>query len=141
MKPAGRWFTNEDKDEHSVFSKDALPLLDFPKSRKGETGRHTFEFTGAARIQCDIHDWMRADTLVVENPFFTLTESNGTFRIRDLPAGADYTLVGWEPNGNETRVAVKGCSGETTVAVVVLDEGKPRKMRRKLGGVYPVYQN
>ena len=81
-------FTNEDKDEHGVFSRDTVPTFQRERSRQGLTGAPVlFDFVGAFRIQCDIHKSMRADVLVVDNPFFTLAGSDGSWKIAELPAG------------------------------------------------------
>ena len=132
-------FTNEDKDEHNVFSNDAVPKFDFPKSSQGVTGKPvTFVATGPARIQCNIHEWMRSDILVVQNPFFTLVEADGSFRIPNLPAG-DYVLKAWEPNGAQVSTKVKRCARTTQVALPALEEARLARPRRLDGGMYPVY--
>ena len=132
-------FKNEDKDEHGVFSRD-VPAFQRERSREGVTGKPVpFTVTGAVRIQCDIHEWMRADVLVVDNPFFTLADADGSWRIPDLPAGK-YTLVAWEPNGGKQRVALKKCSGELHVAVPPVEQLPERKGLRRLNNqAYPPY--
>ncbi len=48
----------------------------------------------AIPIRCDVHPWMGAYLHVVEHPFFAVTQQDGTFEIRGLPAG-DYELSVW----------------------------------------------
>jgi len=45
-------------------------------------------------VQCDVHGWMRAYANVVEHPFFSVSEADGTFEIKGLPPGT-YTLEAW----------------------------------------------
>ena len=133
-------FTNEDKDEHNVFSNDAVPKFDFPRSRQGVTGEPVrFVATGPARIQCNIHDWMRSDILVVQNPFFALASPNGTYTIAGMPAG-DYILKAWEPNGKQIQVKVPRCTRAMRMPVLRLVEATAPKLRRIDGGMYPVYE-
>ena len=134
-------FTNEDKDEHSVFSKDAVPAFDLGRSRQGLTGSPVkFMFPGPARIQCNVHDWMRADILVVQNPFFALVGQDGTWRIEGLPVG-NYSLSAWDRSGALKHVQVKSCPGEKRIPIPPLEVIKSGKPRAFEGGMRPVYQN
>jgi len=38
-------------------------------------------------VGCDVHPWMRAYVHVLSNPFFALTQDDGSFEIKGLPAG------------------------------------------------------
>jgi uncharacterized protein (DUF2141 family) len=42
-------------------------------------------------VKCNVHPWMRAYIAVVHHPFFAVTGDDGTFTIKNLPAGT-YTL-------------------------------------------------
>lgn len=46
------------------------------------------------RIGCDVHPWEIAWCHVMAHPFFTLTDAEGRFMIRDLPPG-EYELELW----------------------------------------------
>lgn len=45
-------------------------------------------------VQCNQHNWMRANIGVVDHPFFAVTGDDGSFAIKDVPPG-DYQLVFW----------------------------------------------
>lgn len=47
-------------------------------------------------LQCDVHGWMKAYVVVNDSPYFAVTDAEGKFEIKDLPAG-DYTLEAWHP--------------------------------------------
>jgi hypothetical protein len=38
-------------------------------------------------IKCDVHPWMFAYVSVVQHPFFVVSDSDGAFRIDEVPAG------------------------------------------------------
>lgn len=46
------------------------------------------------KIKCDVHGWMRSYLAVMPHPFYTVSASNGTFTIPNLPPG-QYTIVAW----------------------------------------------
>lgn len=50
-------------------------------------------------IKCDFHPWMRAWHLPLDHPFAVCTEKDGSFEIKDLPAGAHKFKVWHEKAG------------------------------------------
>jgi hypothetical protein len=46
-------------------------------------------------VKCDIHGWMHAYLFVFDHPYFTVTDENGDFEIKNAPAGT-YNLVIWQ---------------------------------------------
>jgi hypothetical protein len=49
------------------------------------------------RVKCNIHSWMHAFIGVVDNPYFAVSNADGTFKIGNLPAGT-YTFGVWQEN-------------------------------------------
>jgi plastocyanin len=47
------------------------------------------------RIQCDVHDWMHGWLFAADNPYYSVTDKNGNFRITEVPPGT-YTLKVWQ---------------------------------------------
>ena len=45
-------------------------------------------------MRCDFHPWMRAFVFAMDHPFFAVTNEQGRFEIKDVPAGK-YTLAIW----------------------------------------------
>ena len=45
-------------------------------------------------FKCDVHGWMNAYVAVLDHPFFAVTDAEGKFEIKGLPAGT-YTLEAW----------------------------------------------
>jgi plastocyanin len=66
------------------------------------------------RVKCNIHRWMHAFIGVVDNPYFAVTGSDGSFEIRNLPPG-DYVIGVWQETlgTQEQRVTIPP-KGKTT---------------------------
>ncbi len=64
------------------------------------------------RVKCNIHSWMHAFIGVVENPYFAVTGSDGTFEIRNVPPG-DYVIEVWQETlGIQERKITVSPAGE-----------------------------
>jgi plastocyanin len=47
------------------------------------------------RVKCNIHSWMHAWIGVVDNPYFAVTGTDGSFVLKNVPPG-DYTIGVWQ---------------------------------------------
>ena len=63
------------------------------------------------KFNCDVHNWMFAWVTVVDSPYFAVTDKDGKFTIKDVPAGK-YKIVALHrkaaPTGMEKDVDVNG---------------------------------
>jgi hypothetical protein len=50
-------------------------------------------------FECSIHPWMRAYARVFDHPYATVTKADGTYEIKDVPAGAEVHVVIWHEKG------------------------------------------
>lgn len=96
-------FLNSDDVLHNVFTPakcaNKFNLGTWPK---GEKRGHVFSTAGCTPVLlCNVHPEMEAFVLVLQNPYFSVTEKAGLFEIKDVPAGT-YNLVAW----NEDRQSV-----------------------------------
>ena len=63
-------------------------------------------------FKCDIHPWMYGYAGVVENPFYAVSGDNGSFEIKNLPAGK-YTIEAVHAKlGTQTSQEVTVADGE-----------------------------
>jgi len=83
----------------------------YHKHLPGEPMTQTIAMTKGRRIfvmQCGFHAYMESWGMAVENPYYAVTGTDGTFTITDIPAG-DYLLVAWHPQAGamlEQKVTV-----------------------------------
>lgn len=103
-------FINSDDVLHNVFSPDVCAdefnLGTYPK---GEKRSHTFDEEGCfSVVLCNVHPEMEAWILVLQNPYFAVTDENGDYLIKDVPPG-NYTVVAWHERlkSKQQKVEVK----------------------------------
>jgi len=51
----------------------------------------TFNKTGYLNLNCEIHNHMKANIIVVDSPYFTTTSDSGRFKLSNIPSG-EYTI-------------------------------------------------
>ncbi|HYC59237.1 MAG TPA: carboxypeptidase regulatory-like domain-containing protein [Thermoanaerobaculia bacterium] len=68
------------------------------------------------RIKCDVHGWMKSYMAVLPHPYHSVSQTNGTFSIANLPPG-NYTLVAWhEKYGQQEQQVTVGPKEQKQVA-------------------------
>lgn len=73
-----------------------------------ETAKFPNEESVPARVSCSIHPWMNAWLLIRSNPYIAVTDEDGNFEIKDLPAG-EWTMQVWhEKAGYLADVEIAG---------------------------------
>ncbi|HEX2078720.1 MAG TPA: carboxypeptidase regulatory-like domain-containing protein [Longimicrobium sp.] len=98
-------FPNGDPFFHNVFSYSPAKRFDLGRYPRGESRAVTFDRPGVAKVYCEIHQWMRAAVVVVENPFHATVGADGRFRIAGVPAGRRRLTV-WDVDRGERTVEV-----------------------------------
>lgn len=75
-------------------------------------------FTGNRRgviMQCGMHPYMQGHGVAVDNPYYAITGLEGTFDIRDLPAGT-YRIRAWHPTlGDREQEFTVAQGGSTSI--------------------------
>jgi len=74
------------------------------QSMPGERTTQVLERPGIIQVRCDVHDWMTAWIVVTEGPG-AVTGGDGSFLIRNLPAGT-YTVLLWHERLGERTATV-----------------------------------
>jgi plastocyanin len=97
---------NNDDVLHNVFSFSEPKPFDLGLYKSPDVGRVTFDKPGRVDVFCSIHTRMSCIILVLENPFFAVTNEKGHYKIPDVPAGS-YKLRAWHERLPATLVEVK----------------------------------
>ena len=89
-------FPNLDDQYHNIFSYSPVKRFDLGRYRPEERPipSVTFDQPGLVTLRCDIHEHMRGLILVLNTPYFVMSDTAGRFRLDNLPAGR-YTLKAW----------------------------------------------
>ena len=91
-------FPNKDPMYHSVFSYSAARKFDLGRYRAGEEpDAVVFDKPGTVSLFCEIHEHMRAHIVVVDTPFFVVTDAKGNFTLPNLPSGSHTFHVWLDP--------------------------------------------
>jgi hypothetical protein len=101
---------NGDPVTHNVRSFPTLnPAFNFGQPPDTDPRERVFERAEREiEVQCDFHLWMHAYIFVMDHPFFSVSEDDGEYAIKDLPPG-DYTLETWhEKFGRQRKSVVVG---------------------------------
>lgn len=63
-------------------------------------------------VNCNIHPWMSAYLVIRGNPYMTVSDEKGSFKIENLPVGKELEFQLWhETSGNVKGSGVKGVKG------------------------------
>ena len=115
-------FLNSDPVGHNAYwpsisgnKKLAHNLGTWPK---GEKKPFQFNDVGVASLLCNVHPEMSGYVVVAPTPYFAVTDKDGNFEIKNIPAGK-YTLKTWSEDGKPTTQAVDVSAAATTVELTV----------------------
>jgi plastocyanin len=89
-------FVNEDDITHHIFSALGPKRFSFKLRHQQQQQILRFEQTGHVSMGCNVHDWMSGHLLVVDTPYYAVTNLEGIVAFADLPAD-DFKLVVWHP--------------------------------------------
>jgi plastocyanin len=79
---------NGDPILHNVqFFEGDNSLFNIAQPVQGQVNKRKIEKAGTLYVECAVHGWMQANVVVVDNPYYAVTDDNGKFSITDLPPG------------------------------------------------------
>lgn len=113
-------FMNSDDVLHNVFSPDKVAdRFDLGTYPKDESRSHKFSKEGEAVLLCNVHPEMEAYIVVLQNPYFSLTDKDGNFVINDVPPGT-YEITAWnEKYKCKSQTVTVDATGRSTVALTL----------------------
>lgn len=115
-------FRNDDPVGHNVF----WPSINHNKKLAGNLGTwpqggiksYTYNDLGEVPLLCNVHPEMSGYIYVVPTPYFAVTDKEGNFTIKNVPAG-QYTLKTWSEQAKPSTQAVTVGAGVVTVNLTV----------------------
>ncbi len=115
-------FLNSDPVGHNVYwpsvsgnKKLAHNLGTWPK---GEKKAFQFNDVGTVSLLCNVHPEMNGYIVVSPTPYFAVTDKDGNYDIKNVPAGK-YTLKTWSEDGKVTTQAVEVTASGATADLMV----------------------
>jgi len=105
-------FTNDDTTVHNVFAPPgAAKQFNLGTYGVGVTKTVTFDALGEVPLLCNVHAEMAGFILVLQNPYYAVTDKAGNFEIKGVPPGT-YKLKFWHEKLKETSQVVKVEAGK-----------------------------
>lgn len=107
-------FPNMDDTYHNIFSYSPAKRFDLGRYRSDERPIPSvlFDVPGLVTLRCDIHEHMRALILVLDTPYFVVSDAQGRYRLNGLPAGR-FVLKAWLDSRTTLERPVVLVSGST----------------------------
>lgn len=115
-------FVNLDEVRHNVFSVTPGSAFDLGFQGNGDKAAHVFAHAGPVLVSCNVHRMMQADLWVVPSPYVGRVAADGSFRLRDVPAGPG-TLQFWNPRARPVSQPVRAPMAELRQRLLAI---KPR---------------
>lgn len=66
-------------------------------------------------LQCGQHNYVEAEARIVSNPYYFITDANGSFKLDQIPPGT-YKVTAWHPYAGEHTQEITVSEGADTVA-------------------------
>jgi len=107
-------FPNLDDTYHNIFSYSPAKRFDLGRYRSDERPIPSvlFDVAGLVTLRCDIHEHMRALILVLDTPYFVVSDPQGRFRLEGLPPGR-FVLKVWLDSRTTLERPVELAAGST----------------------------
>lgn len=137
MKSQALAFTSQDPINHNVHGSGFNNAFNRAVGKGQELDVQPAAERLPLRVVCDIHGWMRCFIGIYDHPFFAVTDDDGSFEIRGVPAGKQNLVVWQELQGFVTPGFSRGkpidvpAGGVVDIGEVALDSAKVKQALSK----------
>jgi plastocyanin len=115
-------FLNSDPVGHNVYwpsiSRNRKLAHNMGTWPQGQRKPFQFNDLGVVPLLCNVHPEMSGYIIVVPTPYFAVTDKEGNFEIKNVPAGK-YTLRTWSEDGKPTTQEIEVGAGTATIDLTV----------------------
>ena len=120
LTPAGSELEilNNDGILHNIHTySEANPAFNQAQPKFKKKLKKKFDQPEVVRVECDAHGWMKGWIVVMDHPYYAVTDGEGKFSLSDVPAG-EYEVKIWHETLGETlqKVTVEA-GGDASLAV------------------------
>lgn len=128
-------FPNTDSVRHNVYSPVPIPgthrMLSLGTYDPDVIKIIRLDKPGEIALRCNVHKEMSAYIVVLDNPYFTLTDKTGKFTLDNVPPG-NYTLKTWHEKYKPVsqQVTVKPNQTVTVVLPTISEKREAQEKRR-----------
>jgi plastocyanin len=132
-------FKNADEIFHNVFALGSAAAFDTGLKKGGDDAPEKFDHPGVIELLCNIHATMLGFVVVVDTPYYAVSDGTGAFAIKNVPPGEYEASVWHESASNVEKRKVKVDEGTTLAFTVATDKrpnpfppdkyGKPRQQQ------------
>jgi plastocyanin len=106
-------FKNSDDILHNLHTySTANPSINKAQPKFKKNMVEKFEKPEIVKITCDVHSWMLGWIAVMPNPYFGVTDTNGTTKIENVPPGK-YKVQAWHETLGKQEKEVEVKAGQT----------------------------
>jgi plastocyanin len=129
-------FPNDDSIFHNVFSLSKNQPFDLDIYSPGKSRSVTFERPGWAKVYCNIHPNMVAHVIVLDNPYFAVSDAKGNFVIPNVPDG-EYNIRTWHEFASSQKTSLQVTGGAVEdVPFHIREDKRLRAHKDKFGNPY-----
>jgi plastocyanin len=115
-------FLNSDAVGHNVYwpsiSRNKKLAHNMGTWPQGQRKPFQFNEPGVVPLLCNVHPEMSGYIIVVGTPYFAVTDKEGNFEIKNVPAGK-YALTTWSEEGKPTTQEIEVGGGTATADLTV----------------------
>ncbi len=106
---------NSDNTLHNVHSLSKnSPQFNVAQPKQGMKMTKTFTASEQmVKVKCEVHNWMSTYVGVMDHPFFAVSNEQGSFTLKNLPAG-DYEITAWQEKLGTAVMKVKVSDKDAT---------------------------
>jgi plastocyanin len=114
-------FPNSDATRHNVFSPSKAKKIDLGTYSPGSSKTVLFDKPGVFPILCHVHPEMSSFIIVIETPYFDVSNSLGNYYINDVPPGK-YKLTVWHETEKAKSQMIEVVAGKDKTVNFILDD-------------------